>query len=95
MDDAEKAAAGGHFWPELLQSLWACAQSEAPDLREIALLILSEVPRVFEAQVERYVYTALAVPPASKLQSLSMPRHAPVTLALACRYGDADPPFRI
>ena len=55
LTEAEKTAAGGHFWPELLQSLWACAQSEAPDLREIALLILSEVPRVFEAQVERYV----------------------------------------
>lgn len=55
LTDEEKTAAGGHFWPELLQSLWACAQSEAPDLREIALLILSEVPRVFEAQVERYL----------------------------------------
>jgi len=52
---AESADIGTHFWPELLQGLWQCAQNENPILREIALLILSEVPEVFGEQLDRYI----------------------------------------
>eukprot|EP00040_Diaphanoeca_grandis_P033046 m.201493 g.201493 ORF g.201493 m.201493 type:complete len:1122 (-) comp32797_c1_seq1:134-3499(-) len=44
-----------HFWPELLVGLWQCAQHESPVLREIALLILSEIPEVFGEQLDRYL----------------------------------------
>lgn len=47
--------ADAHFWPELLQGLWECAQQKSPELRETALNVLAEVPNVFGSQLSKYL----------------------------------------
>lgn len=55
MEWMDKPQGRAHFWPELLQTLWAAAQHESAELREVALLILSEVPQAFQDHVEKYL----------------------------------------
>lgn len=49
------AGAEAVAWPELLQALWQSAGSANADMREVGLHILSEVPNVFGAQLDRYL----------------------------------------
>jgi len=45
----------GHFWPEMLVTLWQCVQSPNVALKESALVIFSVVPALFGDQIERYL----------------------------------------
>lgn len=72
------AAAAGHFWPELLQRLWACMQSPLPIHREGALRIFSAVPSVFGKELQRYINEVATV------LSTSLQDHANNDVQLAC-----------
>jgi hypothetical protein len=48
----------GESWPELLQALLACSQSDNPGLRESAFRIFSTTPGIIQKQHEDFVLGA-------------------------------------